>query len=690
MKYMKLGSKSDIFQTSIDNVVNVTSELASDITFQVEETTFRLHKFPLLSKCSRLQRIVIDATSEEAVVRLEDVPGGVKAFELCAKFCYGISITLNAYNVISVRCAADYLGMAEGVEKGNLVFKLEVFLSSSIFKSWKDSIIALKTTKSLLPWSQDLQIISRCIDSIASKTSVDPSKVDWSYTYTRKHPKNGITNTTSPMQNGTESNHHQHRHTAAPKDWWVEDICDLEIDFFFRVMVAIKTKGRMSHKLIGEALRVYSYRWLPGISKEHKAGLESNGNKTKSCSLEIVESSAAKHKMLLETIIGLLPNEKGSCSCSFMSRLLKAASILGVDDSAKMDLAKRIGLQLEEASLNDILVPSLSYANDTLYDVDLVHRILDHFLTQDHSPSSSPVGHRPQHDYEKRRSLSADHLDYLAGHASAASHSAKLKVAKLIDAYLAEIGRDSNLPLAKFIAISESIPEFARPVHDGLYRAIDIYLKEHPGLTKSERKRLCRLMDCKKLSMDACMHAAQNERLPLRVVVQVLFFEQVRTAMAGGLLVSDLPNNLKALLPMQAESSSEEHNEGGIVVQSNAHTREEEWDSVNNDFVAGKANVADANRTTTHAEMVKRNMRQQEVFALKQSKARNLLSNSKRMLNRLLSVKHGSSVGSKDSDISKSSGSSVSSVPSKVEVENSTPATATTNNIIRRRRHSVS
>ena len=28
-------------------------------------------------------------------------------------------------------------------------------------------------------------------------------------------------------------------------------------------------------------------------------------------------------------------------------------------------------------------------------------------------------------------------------------------------------------------------------------------------------------MDCKKLSMDACMHAAQNDRLPLRVVVQV-------------------------------------------------------------------------------------------------------------------------------------------------------------------------
>ena len=43
------------------------------------------------------------------------------------------------------------------------------------------------------------------------------------------------------------------------------------------------------------------------------------------------------------------------------------------------------------------------------------------------------------------------------------------------------------------------------------------------------------------------MHAAQNELLPLRVVVQVLFFEQARAAMAGG-QVTELPSNIKALL----------------------------------------------------------------------------------------------------------------------------------------------
>lgn len=29
-------------------------------------------------------------------------------------------------------------------------------------------------------------------------------------------------------------------------------------------------------------------------------------------------------------------------------------------------------------------------------------------------------------------------------------------------------------------------------------------------------------MDCQKLSLDACMHVAQNDRLPLKIVIQVI------------------------------------------------------------------------------------------------------------------------------------------------------------------------
>jgi hypothetical protein len=46
-------------------------------------------------------------------------------------------------------------------------------------------------------------------------------------------------------------------------------------------------------------------------------------------------------------------------------------------------------------------------------------------------------------------------------------------------------------------------------------------MQAHPGLSEHERKKLCRMMDCQRLSLEACMHAAQNERLPLRIVVQV-------------------------------------------------------------------------------------------------------------------------------------------------------------------------
>lgn len=94
-------------------------------------------------------------------------------------------------------------------------------------------------------------------------------------------------------------------------------------------------------------------------------------------------------------------------------------------------------------------------------------------------------------------------------------------------------------------------------------------MQEHPGISKGERKRICKLMDCKKLSVDACMHAVQNERLPLRVVVQVLFFEQVRVAASSGSSTPDLPKSIRDL------------NNGSQRSSRSATTNpEEDWDAV--------------------------------------------------------------------------------------------------------------
>jgi len=65
---------------------------------------------------------------------------------------------------------------------------------------------------------------------------------------------------------------------------------------------------------------------------------------------------------------------------------------------------------------------------------------------------------------------------------------------------------------------------------------VNVLFQAHPALVEIDRKKLCKLMDCQKLSQEACTHAAQNERLPVQVVVQVLYFEQLRmrNALAAG------------------------------------------------------------------------------------------------------------------------------------------------------------
>ncbi|MFS7997472.1 putative NPH3 domain-containing protein [Helianthus anomalus] len=67
--------------------------------------------------------------------------------------------------------------------------------------------------------------------------------------------------------------------------------------------------------------------------------------------------------------------------------------------------------------------------------------------------------------------------------------------------------------------------------------AVGIWKSCIPGPPEqmSEKRRIFWLMECRKLSTDVCRHAVQNERLPLQVVVQVIFFEQLRATSNGGL-----------------------------------------------------------------------------------------------------------------------------------------------------------
>lgn len=519
-----------------------TTGLPSDIVIEVEDMAFHLHKFPLMSKSRKLHDLITeqeesnhteihkhrgteheigeeeeeDEDEEDEIeeqhchITLPGFPGDSETFETAAKFCYGVKIDLSSSNVAPLRCAAEVLEMTEEYSEENLVSKTERFLSESVLKSVKHSIQTLKSCERLIPLAESLGITQRCIDSIAIRaSSTDPSLFGWPV-----GDGNGDSRVSNQiMWNGIETESRKKsvgaKAAGTGTESWFEDLALLSLSLFKRVILAMKGKD-VSSEIIESCLISYAKKYIPGISRSSR--------KPSSSSIP----TESEQRELLETIISNLPLEKSSRSSTttrFLFGLLRTANILNASEACRATMEKKIGLVLDQATLDDLLIPSYSYLNETLYDVDCVERILGHFL--DGADAEIDAGD----DGGDR------------------SQTTMAIVGKLIDGYLSEIASDANLKPEKFYELAVALPDQSRLFDDGLYRAVDVYLKAHPWLPETEREKICGVMDCQKLTLEACTHAAQNERLPLRAVVQVLFFEQLqlRHAIAGTLIATEVP-----------------------------------------------------------------------------------------------------------------------------------------------------
>ncbi|KAJ7556049.1 hypothetical protein O6H91_05G066500 [Diphasiastrum complanatum] len=479
----------------------ISSDVPTDVVVEAGGIHFALHKFPLVSRSGRIRKLVAEAREFDAsYVKLSDIPGGAEAFEGVAKFCYGINFEITTANAACLRCAAHYLEMTEDYGEGNLIARTEAFVNEVVTESLANAAAVLHSCENLLPLAEDLDIVSKCIDAAAFKACREQKCSNFPPT---------DYNSSGRME-GKES----YRQKGGNYQWWAEDLSILRIDLYQRVLTAMRSQG-LKHESIGGALMHYADRYLRGLNRKHF------GRDSLRLKLKVHDTTTAmeqEQQILVETIVSMLPREKNATSCSFLFGLLRTAYILDTTVACKSDLEQRLGMQLDQATLDDLLVPSLSYNGDALLDIEIIHRIVKNFLQQ--KEHEEPEESRIMYDSDGEGSP---------------SQSALVKVAKLVDTYLAEIATDSNLKLSKFISLAELIPDHARVVDDALYRAIDIYLKSHPSLTELERKKICKLMDVQKLSQEAYSHAAQNERLPVQIVVQVLYFEQMRlrTAMAA-------------------------------------------------------------------------------------------------------------------------------------------------------------
>ncbi|KAG2551945.1 BTB/POZ domain-containing protein At1g03010-like isoform X2 [Panicum virgatum] len=480
------------------------TDVSSDLTVEVGTSSFALHKFPLVSRSGKIRRLVAEAKDAKlARLSLHGTPGGAQAFELAAKFCYGVPVDVTVANVAALRCAAHYLQMTEDFSDKNLEARAEAFLRDAVLPSIASSVAVLRSCEALLPAAEDANLVSRLIAAIAGNVC-------------REQLASGLSKLDQCAQLVKPP-----AELDSPGEWWGKSVAGLGLDLFQRLLSAVKAKG-LKQETVTRILINYAHNSLHGLMAR-----DEHGGAGARCGADA--DAIRKQRAVVEAIVSLLPaqSRRSPVPMAFLSGLLKTAMAGSASSICRADLEKRIGMQLDQAILEDILIAAGAGAGAAapggqqqhgLYDTDVVARIFSVFLNLDDDAEEDGGGF----DYDSPRSP---------------KQSLLVKAAKLLDSYLAEVALDSNILPAKFISLAELLPDHARLVTDGLYRAVDIFLKVHPNIKEAERYRLCKAIDCQRLTPDACSHAAQNERLPVQMAVQVLYFEQLRlrsAIQAGG------------------------------------------------------------------------------------------------------------------------------------------------------------
>ncbi|KAH7685411.1 NPH3 domain-containing protein [Dioscorea alata] len=380
-----------------------------------------------------------------------DIPAtvAVEAFKLVAIFSYNVPPPLTSDNIIPVACLAAFLSMTEDHSPNNLLKLSLSFFSSQILPNWNSTVKAFKCTELLISHAQQLGLIEACLNSISGKAFADPSLLNPPFPVDSK--PSACRRLFSSSSSSSSSN---------------EDITSLSLPLFELAIACLSLSG-ISPDHIGHCLFRYANKGCQETSS-------------------IYERS--KNKKIIESVVGLIPNKRGSVHASNLLQILRAAIDLHANKACIHGLESMIAMQLTEVSIEDLLT----------HDIECMKRILSYFIASCETESN------------------AKEAEF---------------VIEIMEEYAGEMAREGSLGKDEFVGFMDRMRvllDHLGRCYDGVYRAVDIYLDAHGDLTEREREEVCRVLSCRRMSEEACVHAAQNERLPMRFVAQVLFIGQMR------------------------------------------------------------------------------------------------------------------------------------------------------------------
>jgi hypothetical protein len=192
-------------------------------------------------------------------------------------------------------------------------------------QGWEDTLTVLHHCESLSPHAEQLHIVSRCIDSLAFLACtelLDP--VERGNRPEGRSVDGRFWNDLSASTRDLSSSCH---------DWWMPDLIQLPHHLFFRSIVAIRRQG-MQEKYVGQVLVKFADRWIFGTEVDTAIPHICKGD-----SRPIVPEFRAKpnQRMLVESVVKLLPMESFVVPTSFLFALLRCTLACSCSDDCRYD-----------------------------------------------------------------------------------------------------------------------------------------------------------------------------------------------------------------------------------------------------------------------------------------------------------------------------------------------------------------
>ncbi|CAA7036508.1 unnamed protein product [Microthlaspi erraticum] len=413
------------------------------------------------------------------ILHIQDFPGGPHGFDLVSRFCYsnGGGITIDVSNVSILHCASIFLEMTEKLCSSNLLLQTEKFLQGMFYWSWNDVVSCLKSCEQVFLHADSCGLVDKLVFGVLAKIAQnsDMSQVFASSSTSSSASASSMSPETAKNRSDSDKRSTSRSFSCrTSNEWWFDDVSILGPKIIEKLIKNIGAYDKNNDSLV---LTRFLLHYLK-TKVHHKS------------------NNKLEYACLADTAVqGVILAARNAFSCRKIFWVLRVLSGFSISKESRTGLERVIGEMVDQATLDDLLIPTGGKREKGFYDVDLVIRLLKVFVRNCNT----------EEDYNLKMR----------------------RIGKLIDKYLREISPDQNLKVSKFLQVAESLPDSARDWFDGLFRAIDIYLESHPNLSTEDRTKLCRCLNYKKLTLETCKQLAKNPKIPPNIAVQALKSQQL-------------------------------------------------------------------------------------------------------------------------------------------------------------------